>query len=342
VTTWINGGKYQGKTILPASYTSEAMSAQMVSGGGTPSKEIPDVFFSSYGFGWGLASYRGHYRVEHGGNIDGFSASTSFFPSDSLGIIVLTNQNSSQVPSIIRNLVADRMLHLPYKDWNGDRKGLADKAKADEKKLAANRVSNRKTGTHPSHPLAEYAGIYSNPGYGSFEVSLQQDSLFALFPQRTWWLRHYHYDVFDPFDKDPKQGIDTSDNNEGERVQFEMDPAGGIVSVSMNLEPSLSKPIVFTRTPKAAVLSANELQKYVGEYILGGAVTAKIYVKNEKTLFLFVAGQPEYELVPTGSDKFALKNLTGFTIQFNSNDKGEIIELLAIQPNGTFKATRKK
>ena len=57
-----------------------------------------------------LSSYRGHYRVEHGGNIDGFSASTSFFPSDSIGIIVLTNQNGSAVPGIVRNTIADRYL----------------------------------------------------------------------------------------------------------------------------------------------------------------------------------------------------------------------------------------
>ncbi len=91
--TWINGGKFNGKEILPATYVKEAMSSQMIIGAGLPDKEIPDAHFSNYGFGWMLSSYRGHYRVEHGGNIDGFSASTSFYPSDSIGIIVLTNQN---------------------------------------------------------------------------------------------------------------------------------------------------------------------------------------------------------------------------------------------------------
>lgn len=343
VTTWINGGKYHGKVILPEKYVDEAMSAQMVSGGGVPSKEAPDVFFSSYGFGWMLASYRGHYRVEHGGNIDGFSASTCFFPSDSIGIIVLCNQNASQVPSIVRNIVADRILHLERKDWDTYLKGLTDKAKSDAKKVAANKVSVRKPGTHPSHTLGDYAGIYSNPGYGSFEISLQQDSLFANFPKSTWWLKHYHYDVFDPFDKDPKTGIDTSESgDDGVKVQFDMDQAGNIVSVSMRLEAALGKPLVFTRTPKPAVLNASELQKFVGEYIFGGTITAKIYTKNDKTLFMFVPGQPEYELVPIGSDKFSIKSLTGFTIQFNSNDRGEVTELLAIQPNGTFKAPKKK
>ncbi|MFZ8469390.1 serine hydrolase, partial [Staphylococcus aureus] len=76
----------------------------------------PDVHFANYGLGWFLASYKGHYRVEHGGNINGFSASTSFFPTDSVGIIVLTNQDGSSIPSIVRNIIADRVLNLPYFD----------------------------------------------------------------------------------------------------------------------------------------------------------------------------------------------------------------------------------
>ena len=38
-------------------------SSQMIVGGDLPSKEKPDIYFSNYGFGWFLGSYRGHYRV---------------------------------------------------------------------------------------------------------------------------------------------------------------------------------------------------------------------------------------------------------------------------------------
>ena len=109
VQTWINGGKFNGKQVLPASYVKDAMSSQMVIGAGFPDKEVPDAHLSNYGFGWFISSYRGHYRVEHGGNIDGFSASTSFFPSDSIGIIVLTNQNGSADNGSVRNMIADRL-----------------------------------------------------------------------------------------------------------------------------------------------------------------------------------------------------------------------------------------
>ena len=338
VTLWMNAGKYNGKEILPPSYISEAISSQMIIGAGLPTIEKPDMYFANYGFGWFLQSYRGHYRVEHGGNIDGFSASTSFFPSDSIGIIVLCNQDGSSVPSIVRNLVADRMLGLKYFDWETDLKKSVDKAKATAKEIEKNSSSGRKPGTKPSHDLKDYTGLYSNKGYGTIEVTLQNDSLLAFIGTHIWWLRHYHYDMFEPIEKDPSDGFDTTNKNDP--IQFNTNVAGEIESMDINFEPSV-KPIVFSRTAKPKEISKEELQKYVGEYDLAGTAI-KVYIKEEKTLYLFVPGQPEYELVAIDKDKFSIKSLKGFTVQFSVNDKDEVTELLSIQPNGTFKATRKK
>jgi CubicO group peptidase (beta-lactamase class C family) len=338
VITWINNGKYNGKEIIPASHVKEAMSSQMIIAAGLPDKEKPDLYFANYGFGWILSSYRGHYRVEHGGNIDGFSASTCFFPSDSIGIIVLCNQNNSTVPSIIRNLIADRILKLKYFDWNTDLKNSADKAKKENDDAEKAKIKTDKPVTKITHDIKDYEGLYSNNAYGTFEVQMQRDSLFAFLGTHTWWLKHLEYDIFQPFDKDPKDGIDTSDK--GDPLQFQMNMNGDIESIDMKLEPAV-KAISFTKTPKAKELTKDSLQKYVGEYELN-TITIKIYIKNEKTLYLFVPGQPEYELVPVDKNKFNIKTLSGYSAQFNVNDKNEVTELLAIQPNGTFKATKKK
>jgi CubicO group peptidase (beta-lactamase class C family) len=338
VITWVNGGKFNGKEIIPASYIPLAITPQMTIGSGLPTKEKPDVYFADYGFAWVLSSYRGHYRVEHGGNIDGFSASTSFFPSDSIGIIVLCNQNNSAVPSVVRNLIADRMLGLKYFNWQSDQKSAIDKIKATAKEAEKNSYSSQKPNTKASHEWKDYQGIFSNKGYGSFEVTLLHDSLFAILGSHTFWLRHHHYDVFLPIEKDSKKGIDTTDK--GQLMQFNMNITGDIESVSISFEPSV-KPIVFTKTPKPKEITKEELQQYTGEYELSG-ITMKIFIKGDETLYLFVPGQPEYELVPIDKDKFSIKTLNGFTVQFNRNAGGDITELLSIQPNGTFKAIRKK
>ena len=68
---------------------------------------------------------------------------------------------------------------------------------------------------------------------------------------------------------------------------------------------------------------------------------AKVYVKNSNVLYVMVPGQPEYELLPTDKDKFALKVLSGYFVQFTVNDKNQVTDLTFIQPNGNFKAVKK-
>jgi CubicO group peptidase (beta-lactamase class C family) len=338
LVTWINGGKFDGKEIIPAAHVNEAMSSQMIIAAGLPDKENPDIYFANYGFGWFLSSYRGHYRVEHGGNIDGFTASTCFFPSDSVGIIVLANQSNSVIPSIIRNIIADKMLKIKYIDWNRDMKILTDKAKKEEKDLEKAKVPNNKPTGKTTHELKDYEGFYSNKGYGVVEVQAQRDSLFAFLGKHTWWLRHVQYDLFEPFEKDVNDGIDTADKSDP--IQFQMNVSGEIERVDIKLEAAL-RAISFAKSPKPKEISKDSLQKYVGEYEMSG-ISMKVYIKNEKALYLFVPRQPEYELLLVDKDKFSIKTLSGYFVQFGVNDKNEAIELLAIQPNGTFKATRKK
>lgn len=338
VITWINGGKYEGKEIVPAGYINNAMSAQMVASTGLPSKERPDVFFSSYGMGWSLASYKGHYRVEHGGNIDGFSASTCFFPTDSIGIIVLTNQNVSSVTAIVRNMIADRLLKLPYFNWNKDI--LESKKKAKEAAKAAEKTasSNQQKNTTPSHVLKDYEGIYTHPGYGSMEFIVRNDSLFGYVADNdVTWLKHYHYDIFSPYNVDKNGTIDTSGNSPL-KFQFFMNESGEINALNLKLEPTLDA-LRFIKTPRTVKTNADDLQKYAGDYELGGAIV-KVSVKNN-TLFTLVPGQPEYEMSAIGNDRFALKIAPGYYVQFEIKDK-EVTQLTFQQPNGNFVAKRKK
>ncbi len=337
--TWINGGKYKDKEILPAQFVSEAQSSQMVVSGGVPGKLRPELFLSNYGYGWFNSSYKGHYRVQHGGNIDGFSANTCFFPSDSIGIVVLANQDGSSVPSVVRNLIADRVLKLKQTDWNKDLKEEQKKAIKEQKEAKKSILSNQKKGTKTSHILEEFAGEYAHPGYGKFTLKVVNDSLFAQFPLVKLWLKHYHYDIFIPYVVEDSK-IDTTDNIASElRLNFITDDAGEISDVKAKFEATLD-PLTFKRKAVEIKIEKAILNKYVGEYDLS-TITTKVSLKGDK-LYLFVPGQPEYELFPTASNKFSIKALDGYKIEFVKDEKGEFNEVLFIQPNGTFKAKRKE
>lgn len=336
--TWINKGKFKEQELIPADYIEEAMTTQMGVGGGLPDKEIPDAHFSDYGYGWFLKSYKGHYRVNHGGNIDGFSADVAFFPSDNIGIVVLANQNGSSVPGMVRNVVADYMLKVNKTDIVKKfiEETAKEKKEASEmkKKVAGEKITN----TKPSHILQDYAGKYSHPGYGEFTIINQNDSLFVNLKLKKLYLKHEHYDVFDPFEV-TKTGIDTTDSDGEMRFNFTTNNSGEIASVKAKMEGALD-PIEFKHKPNTIKVDKDILAKYVGEYELGGMV-AKVYIKNDNKLFVFVPGQPEYEMLATDKHKFSFKTLEGYKLEFVEAADKTINSLIFIQPNGKFTAKRK-
>lgn len=337
VMMWINGGKFNGKEIIPAAYYSQAISSQMVIGANLPTKENPDVFLSNYGFGWFLANYRGHYRVEHGGNIDGFSTSTSFFPSDSIGVFISVNQNGSPLPAVLRNTIVDKILGLKFKDWHQNRKTEVDKAKAAAKEKQKADSSLRKMGTKPSHSLVDYTGVYKNDGYGNITITQEKDTLKGSYNGLNFKIKHYHFDWFNfiPF----ADGID-ADEEDGMKGLFTINVKGEIELLNLPFEASV-KSIEFKKEITTIDVKKEELEKLVGEYELPGPTIVKIYIKGEKTLMALVPGQPDYELVPVKENVFNLKILSGFSVKFEKDEKGNVISLSFIQPNGTFKAKRK-
>jgi CubicO group peptidase (beta-lactamase class C family) len=335
VNTWIHAGKFNGKEIFPPGFAKEAMSSQMVFGNGLPDLGTKDILFSTYGFGWMMTSYRGHYRVEHGGNIDGFSASVCFFPTDSIGIVVLSNQGNSSIPPIISNLISDRMLGLKYYDWNNYlweanekiRQGQIDADGA--KQVSANVRSNA------SHPLKDYTGLFNNKGYGTMNVFQEHDSMFVQIGKVTAYLKQDKYDWFKIYPRNKQGQVDSS---QGFAIEFRISSNGEINELNASFEPSV-KTLVFSRIPKLAAVQTDSLKEFEGEYSIG-AISLKVFLQN-KELHLSVPGQPEYTLVPIDANKFILKDMSGFTITFDTNDKNEVTGLTSSQPNGTFKAARK-
>lgn len=332
--TWINNGKFNNIEILPEPYVNEAISSHAVVKASFPEKELPDLFFSNYGYGWGMSSYKGHYRVMHGGAIDGFSASVAFFPSDSIGIVVLTNQEYSSVPYMVRNMVAERMLDVKKTDWI--EYFLTNKKKLKHAKVTPDYATTMPPS--PSHDLNAYTGSYTYPGYGTFKITKSSDTLFANFKSKKIYLKHLHYDIFEPFII-TETGIDTTTLL---RLQFNFktNNDGEIASVNINLEPTLDHPIEFEHEQGEYEIDLITLKKYTGEFDFAGT-PIKFYIKNENTLYTFVSGQPEYELIPIGKDLFAIKILAGYKLEFVESE-GAFNEVIFKQPNGIYKATRIK
>jgi len=331
--TWINKGEYKGRKILPPNYTEEAISSQSVVVANLPDEDNPGLHLTNYGYGWFLSSYKGHYRVEHGGNIDGFSTSAAFYPSDKVGIIVLSNQNASNTPSIVRNIISDRMLDVKKTDWLKYHFDKLKEAELIQKELDKNEDSDKIKGTNPSRSMNEYEGEYTNLGYGTFDISMKNDSLFMKIPNKTFWLSHHHYDTFLPYEL--KNGKVNLEDESVIFITFSAGQLGEIKKLSTGLEPAIEEPIYFDRKIKTIEIETSELDKYVGDFKFMKNM-CKTYLKDD-VLYVFIAGQPEHKLNPIGKHLFSFEKLEGYKVKFDVSKNEKVTHISFIQPNGTFR-----
>lgn len=323
----LNEGNFDETTVLSAASTKELYQPQMVMPGGMTRDE---VFYNSYGLGWMITSYRGKLRVEHGGNIDGFTASVCFMPHDGFGVVVMANMNGTTLNSIIRNNVIDRLAGFESKDWNAilleQRNDALKAVKAVQEQEDIVKVKN----TKPSFALKDYVGKYEHKGYGFVEVIEKEGQLNIVRGGEETELTHYHFDVFQ-----------TAPDAGELKVQFRMNVNGEITALEIPFEPSLNKPIEFKRLADVVNVAAADLKIYEGKYLfpqVGQAATVKVKGNN---LTVTIPGQPTYTLVPHKEHHFKLQDLDGYSMKFTI-EKGIATKATFIQPNGNFTFIREK
>jgi hypothetical protein len=292
--------------------------------------ELPEI---SYGMGWFVQPYRGHNRIHHGGNIDGFSAQVAFLPQDQIGMVVLSNMDGTPLPELLMRHALDRLLDLPRIDWVGEALDKRGKAKEAEEAAKKKKEIVRVPGTKPAHPLEAYAGDYENAGYGVLKVALAGGHLEATYNGITQPLEHWHYEVWngakgasDPVLEDMK-------------FMFLTNMKGDVDSVEAPFEPEV-KDIVFKRRPDARMTDPAYLGTFVGRYELSGQIVT-VSLRGS-VLTLDVPGQPQYELVPDRLNEFNFKNLSIISVRFTVDPKEGVTEAAFNQPEGVFVAKRVK
>ncbi len=328
VSVHLNGGKYGDKKIAEAATVADMHTAHMVTGAVNPE---PEITGGEYGMGWFTDNYRGRRRVQHGGNIDGFSANVVLFPKDDLGMVVLTNLNGTPLRDLIAQVAADRLLALKPNDWIGQ--GVARRAasEAATKEGEKKKGDARLAGTQPSHKLADYAGDYEHSGYGVLTVALNGDKLEATFNKIATPLEHWHYDTFSG--GKAKDGV-----FENMKYTFQADASGFIAGVSAPFEASVS-PIVFKKKPDARLSDPAYLARFTGEYSLMGQIWTVSLKGN--ALAVSVPGQPQMDLLPSLSGDFAIKQTQVVSLHFVSDEAGKISAIEIRQPNTVLTAKRK-
>lgn len=104
--------------------------------------------------------------------------------------------------------------------------------------------------------------------------------------------------------------------------------------------PQIERKLNLLTSTSSFTLSAAELQRYAGVYLLEQYNISIVLELRNGTLWSRVQGQADSEFIPLAKDVFTVKNKEGYTITFQMNgDKP--VSFTSVQPNGIFKATWK-
>jgi len=326
----LNGGKYGTNEIAQAASISECHRSVIPVSGPMSGFLAFDNNGGpiTYGLGWFISTHKGRLAIQHGGNIDGFSAMVAFLPQDSIGVVVLTNLNGNMLPAIIRNYVFDKMLGEEVRDWNGEMLSMISKMEEQQKTQQGEQDLKRAEGTQPSHKIEAYAGQFTHPAYGTITISTEGDSLHFSYHTFEVGLGHYHYDVF--AGENPIAGK--------MKIAFHTNIDGEVGRLSTVLEPALDA-ICFERKAEKQAFTEAELDAFTGTYLIMGV--QKLTASREgQELKLTVPGQPTYTLEYYKGLEFRLQGLKGYSALFQKDSEGKVTGLVMIQPNGQFKGEK--
>ncbi|MGE5345057.1 MAG: serine hydrolase, partial [Acidithiobacillales bacterium] len=328
----VNGGRLGEKAVISPATMAFLHTPQMETG---VKQTEPEVVPGGYALGWFTDIYRGVQRVHHGGNIDGFSALVMLVPSERLGLAILSNKNASPLPGILARHAIDRLCGFPPRDWNAE--GLAKRVKGREfeKEGEAKKGTVRKPGTHPAHPLAEYAGEYEHPAYGILEISVKGSGLEMTYNRITTPMEHWHYEVWSGLRVEGEKADNTFENF---RIEFLTDFDGEVSGVAAPMEPTV-KDIVFTRRPDAQLSDPAFLARLAGAYEMGPQTA--VFTVQGSVLVLEVDGRRQPDLLPYRNGRFVLKGASGYSVRFTLGATGHASEAVFVQPDGVFTAKRK-
>ena len=306
MTAWVrlqlSDGEFAGQRLLSSGAVKETQKSHTVVPYEVPwSLLFPDAHFLNYGLGWFLSDYRGRKVVEHGGNIDGMSALVAFIPEEKLGLVVLTNLNSSELRTALKLRVFDAFLGGEAKDWSATHlktmKSFEAQGKAAEKKQNDERVKD----TKPSLALDKYAGTYQDEMYGDLKVEQDESGKLVVRYNRAFTgdLEHWHYDTFQAKWRDRTLGKSL--------VTFTLSAEGKVEAVKVQNLADFKRAPATPPATSGLTLSEADLRKFTGRYELKSPPLEMSVELVGGKLKAVIPGQPVASLAPVSADRFTVE-----------------------------------
>ncbi len=190
------------------------------------------VHLFGYAFGWIAGIWQGRRILWHNGGIDGFGSETLILPDDGVAVAVSVNSDpGASLPAA--TAISRHVAQVLLGEQPGPRPGRDDEqAEPDDDMRTV-------PGTGPSHPLADFAGGYHHPGYGTLTVESDGQQLRFRLGELAFAGRHRHYDTWT---------LEYQPLEETTSVTFRTGADGIVREAVLPLEPATAD-VVYRRPP---------------------------------------------------------------------------------------------
>lgn len=195
----LSSGKVGDKQIISEKQLHQMCQPWMILQQPFEAPRQPMKNFQAYGLGYFLMDWYGHKVVNHSGGLDGMISQLAMVPSLNLGVVVLTNSESSS-SAFIRNRILECFMGVADRpDRSGD--ALAKFIEGEKKKAEAmaKQDADRKKDSTTTIPLTDLAGRFRSEMYGDVVVTAEGDRLvLKLEPAANFVadLEHWQYNTF--------------------------------------------------------------------------------------------------------------------------------------------------
>jgi len=175
----LNGGRVGGYACIPAAVIAATQRLRA-----TQDRDFTLFHRFGWGLGWDLGSYDGDTLLHRFGSFPGYRSHVSYMPGRGLGVAVLVNGGgaSSMLSDIVATAVYDHLLGRPDAAARMDDRLAKLRAQLENrrKSVVADRAKRAARSQQLPHPLAAYAGAYTNPDWGTLELKVSGERLEAV------------------------------------------------------------------------------------------------------------------------------------------------------------------
>ena len=285
----LNLGEFEGDRLISEDSLRETWTTQI---------DITENI--GYGMGWMIREWEGQPVIEHGGNVDGFSAQVAMLPESDLGFVLLTNASASPLPPQVINMVWDTLL------------------------------GEEPTGADATEDYEPYVGKYI-ANFGQFEdemftVLVQNDRLAIDIPGQQV------FELKEPDEEGKWYFVISSDI----AVSFERDENDNVIAMKM-YQAGMTFDLPREGVEIAPEIPLDELQKYLGSYRFEEMqVTVEVLIQNNR-LAIDVPGQMVFELYPPDEEGvWVFRATPDIGVSFNETPSAQVDSMTMYQAGQEF------